>query len=72
MATQSGAKQIALYARDPLTERTIFGLEGIVRETLAIARECSQVLAADLQKDRLLVELVSSLVVARLRKGDSK
>jgi hypothetical protein len=41
----------------------------IVRETLAIAWECREVLAAHpMSKDQLLVDLVASLAVARLKK----
>ena len=42
----------------------------IVRETLAFAWECREVLAANpVSKDQLLVELVASLALSRLRKA---
>ena len=42
----------------------------IVRETLTVARECNEAIArSDLKKDQLLIELVASLVVVRLRKA---
>jgi hypothetical protein len=45
------------------------GPQDIVRETLAIAWECREVLAAHpMSKDQLLVDLVASLAVARLKK----
>ena len=45
----------------------------IVRETLAIAHECGQTLSGiDLKKDQLLIELVASLVVVRLRKAGAQ
>jgi hypothetical protein len=48
----------------------VLAVEDIVRETLDIALECKQVLAAEhISKDQLLVGLVSSLVVARLQKA---
>jgi len=41
----------------------------LVRETLAIARECREVLAGPRSaKNQLLVDLVASLAVARLQK----
>jgi hypothetical protein len=47
--------------------------QDIVRETLTVAGECGDVLAGiDLRKDQLLVELVASLVVVRLRKAGSQ
>ena len=43
--------------------------EDIVRETLTVAHECGDALAGiDADKDQLLVELVASLVIVRLRK----
>jgi hypothetical protein len=45
----------------------------IVRETLTVVRECDGALAGiDLKKDHLLVELVASLVVVRLRRAGSR
>jgi hypothetical protein len=40
----------------------------IVRETLAIARECRRVLASSTTKNQLLVDLVASLAIARAKK----
>ena len=41
----------------------------IVRETLTVIRECDGALAgSDPEQDHLLIELVASLVVVRLRK----
>lgn len=48
----------------PSTHRELDPRE-IVRETLAIMHECSQAFASD----ELLVDLVASLIVVRLRKG---
>ena len=42
----------------------------IVRETLAIVRECRDVLTAD--QDQLLVELVTSLALARSKKRGAR
>jgi hypothetical protein len=45
----------------------------IVRETLTVARECVEALAeSDFEKDQLLIDLVASLVVARLRKAGGR
>ena len=45
----------------------------IVRETLVIARECRGVLASNsTSKNRLLVDLVASLAVARLKKRGAR
>ena len=45
----------------------------VVRETLAIARECREVLASNPNsKNRLLVDLVASLAVARLKKRGAR
>ena len=45
----------------------------IVRETLTIARECDEALAnSDLKKDRVLIDLVASLVIVRLRKAGAR
>jgi len=45
----------------------------IVRETLAIARDCRGVLASNPNsKNRLLVDLVASLAVARLKKRGAR
>jgi polysaccharide deacetylase 2 family uncharacterized protein YibQ len=45
----------------------------IVRETLTVARECSEALAgSDLRKDQLLIELIASVVVVRLRKAGAQ
>ena len=53
--------------REPLSP------EDIVRETLTVAHECGDVLAGvDVHQDQLLVELVASLVVVRLRKAGSQ
>lgn len=47
--------------------------EDIVRETLTVAHECGDALfGIDVRKDQLLVELVASLVVVRLRKAGSR
>jgi hypothetical protein len=51
----------------------VLDVEDIVRETLDIALECKQVLAAErISKDQLLVGLISSLVIARLQKRGSR
>ena len=44
----------------------------IVRETLAIARECREVLAGSTTRNHLLVDLVASLAVARLKKRGTR
>jgi hypothetical protein len=45
----------------------------IVRETLAIAWECREVLAAHpVSKDQLLIELVASLAMVRAGKGGAR
>jgi hypothetical protein len=44
----------------------------IVRETLAIARECRKVVASSSAKNQLLVDLVASLAVARLKKRGTR
>ncbi len=45
----------------------------IVRETLVIARECREVLASSSSsKNHLLVDLVASLAVARLKKLEAR
>jgi hypothetical protein len=44
----------------------------IVRETLAIARECRKVVASSNAKNQLLVDLVASLAVARLKKRGTR
>jgi hypothetical protein len=45
----------------------------IVRETLTIARDCDEELArSNLKKDPLLIELIASLVVVRLRKAGGR
>ena len=50
-----------------------FDFKDIVRETLTIARDCREVLAANpISKDQLLVDLVSSLVLARIRKAGAR
>ena len=47
--------------------------QDIVRETLVIAREHSEVLAGGpVSKDRLLIDLVASLALARLRKAGAR
>jgi hypothetical protein len=52
--------------------RTV-GAQDIVRETLAIAWECREVLAVHpISKDQLLVELVASLALARIRKAGAR
>jgi hypothetical protein len=61
------ATNAALEDVHPLTN---LNPQDIVRETLNIAHECGEALAeVDIKKDQLLVELVSSLVVVRLRKA---
>lgn len=53
----------------PPRKRLTVDAKDVVRETLAIAWECREVLAAHpISKDQLLVELVASLAVARLKK----
>ena len=44
----------------------------IVRETLAIARECRKVVASSNAKNQLLVDLVASLAVTRLKKRGAR
>jgi hypothetical protein len=44
----------------------------IVRETLAIARDCRKVLASSTTRNHLLVDLVASLAVARLKKRGAR
>jgi hypothetical protein len=44
----------------------------VVRETLAIARDCREVLASSTAKNQLLVDLVVSLAVARLKKRGAR
>jgi hypothetical protein len=45
------------------------GPQDIVRETLAIAWECREVFGSNpISKNQLLVDLVASLAVARLKK----
>jgi hypothetical protein len=52
---------------------TVLNTEDIVRETLTVAHECGEALVGiDLRKDQLLVELVASLVVVRLRKAGAQ
>ena len=47
--------------------------EDIVRETLTVARECGDALVGiAVRQDQLLIELVASLVVVRLRKAGSQ
>jgi hypothetical protein len=47
--------------------------QDIVRETLAIARQHSEVLAGGpIPKDQLLIDLVASLALARLRKAGTR
>jgi hypothetical protein len=51
----------------------VLDVKDIVRETLAIARECREVLAANpISKDQLLVDLVASLALARARKAGAR
>jgi hypothetical protein len=53
----------------PPSKRHAVDAKDIVRETLVIARECRGVLASNpMTKDRLIVDLVASLAVARLKK----
>ena len=52
---------------------TSLDAQDIVRETLTVAHECGDALAGiDVCQDQLLVELVASLVVVRLRKAGSQ
>lgn len=51
----------------------VLDVKDIVRETLAIARDCREVLAANpISKDQLLVDLVASLALARARKAGAR
>jgi hypothetical protein len=51
----------------------VLDVKDIVRETLAIARDCREVLAANpISKDQLLIDLVASLALARARKAGAR
>jgi len=51
----------------------LVGPQDLVRETLAIAWECREVLASNpIAKNQLLVDLVASLAVARLKKRGAR
>jgi hypothetical protein len=51
-----------------ITEAPNLDPKDIVRETLAIAGECREVLSFRSTQSQLLVDLVASLAVARLKK----
>jgi hypothetical protein len=54
-------------------KRHTLDAKDVVRETLAIARECREVLASNpTSKNQLLVDLVASLAVARLQKRGAR
>lgn len=71
-SAEEQSKKIHLVGHGKLQVRQL-DPKDIVRETLTIARDCGQAPAGiDLKKDHLLVELVASLVVVRLRKVDTR
>ena len=66
---------LRVVPRSKTRKRKIAALtpQDIVRETLVIAREHSEVLAGALvSKDRLLIDLVASLALARIRKAGQR
>jgi hypothetical protein len=69
--TQFLRPQLHVVPRAKTRKRRVAALtpQDIVRETLAIARQHSEVLAGGpISKDQLLIDLVASLALARIRK----
>jgi hypothetical protein len=62
------AKLYEIQPVKPSTDGPLLDAKDIVRETLAIARECGEVIAIHPTSSPLLVDLVASLAVARLKK----
>jgi hypothetical protein len=64
----AAAKLTEIRRTISITEAPNLDPKDIVRETLAIAGECSEVLSIRSTQSQLLVDLVASLAVARLKK----